>query len=152
MKISDIDARILAQLQRDASLSLAALSERLGAAQSTIWRRVNDLEQAGVIRRRVAVLDPRKVGASLCILAHVTLEDHSEEAVLAFTRLVETHPEIQECHKVSGLADYIVKIRVKDVEAYEAFQSRHLLRSPYVRSVQSSFVLKEVKATTELPL
>ncbi|MEM9427178.1 MAG: Lrp/AsnC family transcriptional regulator [Pseudomonadota bacterium] len=152
MKISSSDRRLLAELQRDASLSLAALSERVGLAQSTVWRRVNDLEGAGVIRRRVAVLDPAKVGAKLCILAQVTLEDHSEEAVLAFARLVETHPEIQECHKVSGTADYFLKIRAADVEAYETFQTRFLLRNPYVRSVQSSFVLKEVKASTEVPL
>lgn len=152
MEIPDLDRRLLKEVQRDASLSLAALSERLGMAQSTLWRRVNDLEAIGAITRRVAILDPAKVGVKLCILAQVTLEDHSEEAVAAFTRLVELHAEIQECHKVSGMADYILKIRAADVEAYEAFQTRHLLRSPYVRSVQSSFVLKEVKATTELPL
>ena len=100
----------------------------------------------------MALVDPAKVGAKLCVLAMVTLEDHSEEAVEAFTRLVSTHPEIQECHKVSGLADYMLKIRAADVEAYEAFQTRFLLRSPWVRSVQSSFVLKEVKATTEVPV
>lgn len=152
MKLSDADIRILGLLQRDASLSLAALSERLGIAQSTIWRRVNEMEQAGVIRRRVAVLDPRKVGAGLCILAHVTLEDHSENAVEAFAKLVEAHKEIQECHKISGVADYLLKVRAASVDAYETFQTRHLLRNAYVRSVQSSFVLKEVKSTTELPL
>ncbi|MEM6387796.1 MAG: Lrp/AsnC family transcriptional regulator [Pseudomonadota bacterium] len=152
MEISDLDRRILRELQRDASLSLAVLSERLGMAQSTLWRRVHDLEAAKAINRRVAVLDPALVGVSLCILAQVTLEDHSEEAVDAFTRLVELHPEIQECHKVSGMADYVLKIRAVDVAAYEAFQTRYLLRSPYIRSVQSSFVLKEVKSTTELPL
>ena len=152
MELSESDRRILRELQQNAGQSLAALSERLGMAQSTIWRRVNDLEAAGAVTHRVALLDPAKVGVKLCILAQVTLEDHSEEAVEAFTRLVELHPEIQECHKVSGMADYVLKIRAADVEAYEAFQTRHLLRSPYVRSVQSSFVLKEIKATTELPL
>ncbi|MDJ0638357.1 MAG: Lrp/AsnC family transcriptional regulator [Paracoccaceae bacterium] len=152
MKISAIDQRILAELQRDASVSLAQLSERVGVAQSTLWRRINDLEAAGVILARVAILDPAKIDQKLCILAHVSLEDHSEEAVAAFTRLVTSRPEILECHKVSGLADYIIKIRAPDVEAYEAFQSHHLLRNPFVRSVQSSFVLKEVKATTALPL
>jgi len=142
----------LRELQRDASLSLAALSDRLGMAQSTIWRRVNELEATGAILRRIAVLDPSKVGTKLCIMAHVHLSDHSEEAVEGFTRLVQLHPQIQECHKVSGGADYILKIRAADVEAYEEFQTKFLLRSPYVRSVQSSFVLKEVKATTELPL
>lgn len=121
-------------------------------AQSTLWRRLNDLDRAGVIRRRVALLDPGAIGLKLCVLAMVTLEDHSEDAVSGFTQMVGAHPEILECHKVSGAADYMLKVRAADVEAYEAFQTRHLLRNRWVRSVQSSFVLKEVKATTELPL
>ena len=152
MKISDHDRRLLALLQKDSSLSLAALSDRLGMAQSTLWRRINELEKAGVIRGRVALVDPARVGAKLCVLAQVSLEDHSEEAIAGFTRLVSLEPRILECHKVSGMADYVLKIRAADVEAYEEFQTRVLLRSHYVRSVQSSFVLKEVKATTEVPI
>ena len=152
MKLSDRDKAILREIQRDATASLAVLSERLSMAQSTLWRKLNDLESTGVVTGRVALLDPAKVGAKLCVLALVRLEDHSEEAVAGFTRLVSLHSEILECFKVSGAADYILKIRTADVEAYEAFQTRHLLRSPWVRSVQSSFVLREVKATTELPL
>ena len=152
MELNDQDRRILRALQRDASQSLAKLAEATNTAQSTLWRRLNDLDASGILKARVALVDPAKVGAKLCVLAMVTLEDHSEEAVEAFTRLVETHPEIQECHKVSGLADYMLKIRAADVEAYEAFQTRFLLRNPWVRSVQSSFVLKEVKATTEVPV
>ena len=121
-------------------------------AQSTLWRRLNDLGAGGAIQRRVALLDPVKVGAGLCVLAQITLEGHAEEMIAGFSRLVELRPEILECHKISGQADYILKLRVADVAAYEDFQTRHLLRSPFVRSVQSSFVLKEVKATTALPI
>ena len=152
MEISSQDASILRALQRDATRSLAALSEHLGIAQSTLWRRLNDLEKSGVVRSRVALLDPAKVGAKLCVLAMVSLEDHSEEAVQAFAQMVAAHPEIMECHKVSGASDYVLKIRARDVEAYEDFQTRYLLRNKWVRSVQSSFVLKEVKTTTEVPL
>ena len=152
VKISDQDRLILGEIQRDADQSLAALSERLGMAQSTLWRRLNDLAASGAIQRRVALLDPHQIGAGLCVLAQITLEDHSEEMVDGFTQMVGRRPEILECHKISGVADYVLKVRVGDVAAYEEFQTRHLLRSPWVRSVQSSFVLKEVKATTELPL
>ncbi len=152
MELSEQDGLILRELQRDADVSLAKLAERIGMAQSTLWRRLNDLQASGTIRRRVALLDPQKVGVGLCVLAQITLEDHSEEGVTGFSRMVETRPEILECHKISGVADYIIKVRVADVDAYEDFQTRHLLRSPWVRSVQSSFVLKEIKATTELPL
>ncbi|QMU58026.1 MAG: winged helix-turn-helix transcriptional regulator [Boseongicola sp.] len=152
MKISTQDRAILREIQRDATHSLSALADKLSMAQSTLWRKMNDLEAAGVIRGRVTLVDPAKVDVKLCVFANVTLEDHSEEAVDAFARLVGTHSEILECHKISGASDYVLKIRAADVEAYENFQTRFLLRSPWVRSVQSSFVLKEVKATTELPL
>ena len=150
--LSAHDSLILREIQRDADQSLSALSDKLGMAQSTLWRRMNDLAASGAIRRRVALLDPAQVGANLCVLAQITLEDHSEETVEGFTKMVEHHPEILECHKISGVSDYILKVRVADVDAYEDFQTRHLLRSAWVRSVQSSFVLKEVKSTTELPI
>lgn len=152
MEISSQDRKLLGALQRDADQSLSKLADQLGMAQSTLWRRLNDLSAAGVVVRKVAVLDPVKVGAGLCVMAQITLEDHSEDTVNGFSSMVQRQREILECHKISGGADYILKVRVADVAAYEEFQTRHLLRSPFVRSVQSSFVLKEVKATTELPL
>lgn len=152
MEISDQETRILREIQLNASLSLADLSARTGIAQSTLWRKVQELEGAGVIRARVAILDPAKVGAKLCVLAQVSLSDHSEASVAGFTALVRRLPEVLECHSVSGQADYMLKVRVSDVEAYEAFMSHNLLRSPYVRTLVSSFVLKEIKSTTALPL
>ena len=150
MELTDQDRAILREIQRDVSLSLSALAERLNMAQSTLWRRMNEMEKSGLIRGRVALVDPAKVGAKLCVLAQVTLEDHSEEGIREFTALIGRLPQVMECHKVSGAADYMLKIRAEDVEAYEDFQTHHLLRSPWVRSVMSSFVLKEVKATTEV--
>jgi Lrp/AsnC family transcriptional regulator len=152
MKISDQERAILREIQRDASLSLAELAERVASASSTIWRKLNEMEAAGIIRRRVALLDPAKVGARLVVFASVSLKDHTEDAVSAFARLIADHPEILECHAVSGGSDYILKIRVADVEAYEHFMSGTLLRSSLIRSVYSSFGLKELKSTTELPL
>ena len=121
-------------------------------SQSTAWRKVQELEQSGVIRGRVALLDPAKVGCKLCVLASVTLTDHSEATLEGFARLIKGHPEIVECLATSGQADYRMKIRVADVEAYEQFMTHILLRAAFVREVQSSFVLKELKSTTELPL
>lgn len=152
LKLSDQDRALLREIQRDASLSLAELGTRVGMAQSTVWRKLQEFEGAGLIRGRVTLLDPARAGASLCVFASVSLEDHSEEAVAEFSRIVSTHPEILECHAVSGLADYIVKIRVRDVEAYERFMTTALLRNPHVRSVTSSFSLREIKYATALPL
>ncbi len=152
MKFSDQDRALLRQIQQDSSLSLAELGERVGMAQSTVWRKLQEFESAGLIRGRVALLDPRLAGARLCVFASITLEDHSEEAVADFARIVGVHPEILECHAVSGTADYILKIRVSDVEAYEQFMTHVLLRNRHVRSVVSSFSLREVKYATALPL
>ena len=152
MEFTTPERALLREIQRDAALSLAELSARVGMAQSTVWRKLQEFEAAGVIRARVALLDPGRVGAGLCVLAAIRLHDHSEAAVAGFTAMVRRHPEILECHATAGTADYLIKVRVADVEAYEAFMSHNLLRSPYVRAVVSSFVLKEIKATTELPL
>lgn len=121
-------------------------------AQSTVWRKLQELEAAGVIRGRVALLDPGKAGCKLTVLASITLSDHAEQTVNGFASLIRGHPEIVECLATAGDADYQLKVRVRDVEAYESFMTHTLLRSPFVRSVHSSFVLKELKSTTELPL
>ncbi len=152
MKFSDPEIALLREIQRDSAASLADIASRVGMAQSTVWRKLQEFEKAGLIRARVALLDPAKAGAKLCVFAQVTLDSHAEEAVAGFARMVASHPEIMECHAVSGSADYIVKIRVADVEAYEAFMTAHLLRNPHVRGVVSSFSLRQLKHTTALPL
>ncbi|MBP2560900.1 Lrp/AsnC family transcriptional regulator [Neorhizobium galegae] len=146
-------ARKLLQLvQAGDGSSLAELAEKAGMSQSTAWRKIQELEAEGVIRKRVALLDPAKLDLKLCIVAHVTLEDHHEEAIEAFAAVVRDRPEIMECYALSGTFDYMLKIRARDVEAYEAFMTRHLMRNPHVRNVVSSFVLRELKSTTELPI
>jgi Lrp/AsnC family transcriptional regulator len=152
MKFSDQDRALLRELQRDAARPLAELGEAVGMSQSTVWRKLHEFEAAGVVTGRVALLDPSKVGAKLCVFAQVSLSDHSEDAVAAFARIVRSHPEILECHAISGSADYILKIRTSDVEEYEQFMTHALLRSPHVRSVVSSFSLRQIKHTTALPL
>ncbi|MEM1064479.1 MAG: Lrp/AsnC family transcriptional regulator [Pseudomonadota bacterium] len=152
MEHSGPEKSLLRELQRDCSISLATLAERCGMSQSTVWRKIQEFEATGLLRARVALLDPAKLGPKLAVLASVSLEDHSEAAIDTFTRLVSEHPEIMECHAVSGSADYILKVRVADVEAYERFMTVTLLRNPVVRAVQSSFVLREIKSTTELPI
>lgn len=152
MKFSDQEKSLLKEIQSDWTLSLTDLAQRCAMSQSTVWRKVQDLEQAGVIKRRVALLDAAKLGCKLTVLAAITLTDHAEETVAAFARLIEGHPEIVECLATSGQADFSLKIRVADVEAYERFMTHTLLRAPCVRAVQSSFVLKELKSTTELPI
>lgn len=152
VKLNDQEKALLRELQRDTTRPLAELGELAGMSQSTVWRKLQEFEAAGIVTARVALLDPSKVGAKLCVFAAVSLSDHSEESVAGFARIVRGHPEILECHAVSGTADYILKIRVSDVEAYEQFMTHALLRSRHVRAVVSSFSLKEIKHSTALPL
>ena len=152
MKFSEPETRLLREIQRDASLSLAELATRCGMAQSTVWRKLQEFDNAGLVRARVALLDPAKAGCKLTVMASISLQDHAEETVTGFARLIEDQPPIVECMATSGAADYMLKIRVKDVEAYERFMTNTLLRSPFVREVHSSFVLKELKSTTEIPI
>lgn len=152
MTFTKPEIRLLREIQRDAGLSLAELASRCGMAQSTVWRKLQEFEPAGLIRARVALLDPAKAGCKLTVLASITLQNHAEETVSGFARLIEGHSAIVECFATSGAADYMMKIRVQDVEAYERFMTHTLLRSSYVREVHSSFVLKELKSTTEIPI
>lgn len=151
-EIDQAGVRLLRLLQQDCSLALSDMAERAGMSQSTAWRKVQELEAAGVIRARVALLDARKLDLKLCVIAHVTLDDHHEEAIDSFSAVVRNHPEIMECYALSGAFDYMLKIRAADVESYETFMTRYLLRNPHVRNVVSSFVLREMKASTELPI
>ena len=152
MKFSDQERALLRALQADAAASLAELAERAGMATSTVWRKVQEFENLGLLKGRVALLDPAKADVRLCVFATVRLADHAEAAIAGFASVIRSHPQIMEAHAISGTADYILKIRCKDVEAYEAFMTHSLLRSPFVKSVVSSFSLKELKYTTALPL
>ena len=146
------DRAILRELQRDTTASLQSLAERLAVSQSTLWRKIQEFERQGLIVRRVALIDPAKVDPKVCVIANITLTSHSEEATRAFQKLVDERAEIMECYSISGAYDYMLKVRVADVETYEDFLTRFLLRNPYVASVASGFTLRELKYTTELPI
>lgn len=152
MEFSDQERRLLKEIQRDSGLSLAELAERVGMAQSTVWRKMQEFTKSGLIARRVTLLDPKRAGVGLCVLAQVRLQRHTAEAVDGFIAMVRAHPEILECFAVSGTADYVLKVRVPDMETYEAFMSANLLRPNLVANVVSNFVMKEIKHTTELPI
>lgn len=152
MELSDQERALLKALQADGAASLAELADRAGMATSTVWRKLQEFEAVGLLRGRVALLDPSKADVRLCVFATVRLADHAETSIAGFASVIRAHPQIMEAHAISGTADYMLKIRCQDVEAYEAFMTYTLLRSPFVKSVVSSFSLKELKYTTALPL
>lgn len=153
--MDDLDTptrRIIDALQHDATLSVQQLAERVGLSATPVWRRLKALQDGGVIRRRVALMDRERLGLTVCVLAHVTLVRHGEGAVEAFERMVATRPEILECHAVTGEADYLVKVVAADMKAYDRFLQDHVFRTPGVASVRSNVVMREVKYDTALPV
>ena len=144
--------QILEALQADSRQSTQQLAEKVGLSATPVWRRVKELEDGGVIRRYVALADREKLGLSICVLANVSLVRHSEGAVEAFERLVAGSREIIECHATTGEADYVIKVVVPDMKAYDQFLQQRVFKLPGVASVRSNVVLREVKYETALPV
>jgi Lrp/AsnC family transcriptional regulator, leucine-responsive regulatory protein len=143
---------ILLALQADCRLSIQALAERVGLSATPVWRRVKELEDSGLIRRQVALLDREKLGLDVCVLANVSLVRHSDGAAEQFERLAAAAAEITECHAITGEADYVIKVVVADMKAYDQFLQTRIFKLAGVASVRSNVVLREVKYETALPV
>jgi Lrp/AsnC family leucine-responsive transcriptional regulator len=146
------DRRLLELLQRDGSLTNLELAARVHLSPSACLRRVRALEKAGVIRRYVALLDPRKVGLGLMGFVTVKLEKRGRMPTDAFARAVKDWPEVLACHALTGDMDYLLRVQVEDLDHFSRFVMNSLLKHPGVLDVKSSVGLEEVKETTALPL
>jgi Lrp/AsnC family leucine-responsive transcriptional regulator len=151
-RLNRTDRRLLELLQRDGSLTNLELASRVHLSPSACLRRVRALEKAGVIRRYVALLDPRKVGLGLMGFVTVKLEKRGRMPTDAFARAVKDWPEVLACHALTGDMDYVLRVQVEDLDHFSRFVMNSLLKHPGVLDVKSSFVLEEVKETTALPL
>ena len=147
-----IDRRILAELQADARISNAALAAAVGLSPSPCLRRVRALEAAGVIKGYTALLEAGAVGLPISVFVQVTLERQVEQALETFERAIRERPEVMECYLMTGDADYLLRVVVSDLAAYERFLKEHLTRVAGVASIKSSFALNQVKYSTALPL
>ena len=147
-----IDVRILNVLQEDAQISNAELAQHIGISPSPCWRRVKKLEKDGVIKRRVTLLDPAIVGLPVSVFVRVSLERQIESALETFENAVLSRSEVMECYLMTGDSDYLLRVVVADLVAYERFMIDHLTRINGVASINSSFALKQVKYRTALPL
>jgi Lrp/AsnC family transcriptional regulator len=152
LDLDEIDYAILDVLQRDASLSNAELASKVGLSSSPCWRRIKRLEDAGVIARRVALLDPVALGLETVVFASIKLAAHSRDALPLFEAAVLRFPEVMECYTVSGGVDYLLKVVTRDIRGYEQFLRDHLLQMPAVAEVHSRIAITEVKRATALPL
>ncbi len=144
--------RILDRLQRDARISNADLAREVGLSPSPCLRRVRELEQSGVIKDYVTLLEPAEVGLPISVFVQVTLERQVERALETFEHAMLDRAEVMECYLMTGDADYLLRVAVANVEAYETFLKEHLTRVPGVSGIKSSFALNQVKYRTALPL
>ena len=138
MKLSSADRRLLDAIQRDSTQSQAELARIAGMSRTSVWRRIREFEQAGLVTQQVALLDPHEAGFRIQVLLSVAMTEHTDE--------------VTECFSVSGERDYILHVLVPDMDGYNDFLNAQILRHPAVRSASSTFVLRRIKYTTRLPL
>jgi Lrp/AsnC family leucine-responsive transcriptional regulator len=150
--IDATDARILTVLQKRGRISNADLSEEVNLSASACHRRVQRLEEAGIIREYVALLDPRKLGRPTVVFVEITLSGQADEVLDAFEREVARIPDVLECHLMAGAADYLLKVIAQDTEDFARIHRRYLARLPGVAQMHSSFALRTVRQTTALPV
>lgn len=149
--IDETDRRLLALLQRNADLSMDALAEGAGLSRNACWRRMRRMQETGVIRARVALLDPDALGLPLSVFALIRTSRHDDAWLADFERAVREMPEILGAHRLSGDLDYILRLRVGSVADYDAFYKRLIARVP-ISDISASFVMQDIKDTTALPV
>lgn len=152
MKLDAIDRRILRALQKNGRLQNLELAKLVGLSPSPCLRRVRLLEEAGVIERYVALLDPAKVNASLTLFVRVWLTGQDEETVNRFIDAVRELPEVLECHLMAGDCDFLLRVVAADLTSYRQFQVKHLACIKGVQNVKTEIPMQKVKLTSELPI
>ena len=147
-----IDRKLLTVLQQEGRITAQELAERVGLTASPCLRRIRLLEEAGIIRRYVAVVDQKAVGLPVSVFVSVKLERQREEELDRFAAAIARWPEVLECYLMTGPRDYLLRVVVPDLEAYERFLKQKLTRLDGVQSIESSFALGQVKYTSVLPI
>lgn len=151
LSLDSFDHKILDCLQDDADMALAEVARRVGLSTTPCWRRINRLQEAGVIRARVALLDRKAVNAGVTVFVAVRTAQHNAQWLARFARAVASFPEVMDCYRMSGEIDYLIRLALPDIEAYDAFYKR-LIAKVELSDVTSMFAMEEIKSTTRLPL
>ncbi|MCV6614994.1 MAG: Lrp/AsnC family transcriptional regulator [Cellvibrionaceae bacterium] len=150
--LDEFDRKILRALQENADYSMAELGETVGLSHTPCWRRIKRLEKEGIIEGRVTLLNPEALELGVSVHAYITIKQHDEDALTAFENAVQEMPEVVECYSTSGEKDYLLKVVVGSVDHYENVLKTRLVHLPNVAAVNSTFALKQVKFTTQLPI
>lgn len=149
--IDQTDARILREVQRDADQPLERLSDKVGLSRNALWRRIKLLEEAGIIRGKVALLDAKALGLTLTVFMQIKAARHDAEWLEAFARIARSMPDVQAVFRMTGELDYLIQARVRDMADYDRLYQSLVAKVP-LGDVSASFVMEEIKATTELPV
>ncbi|MFQ5953604.1 MAG: Lrp/AsnC family transcriptional regulator [Kiloniellales bacterium] len=149
--MDETDRKILSCLQQDATMPLSEIARRVGLSSTPCWRRIQKLEESGVIRARVALLDGAKLNVGLTVFVAVRTDQHNIEWLEHFAKAVAKFPEVIEFYRMSGEIDYLLRVVVPDMAAYDGFYKR-LISAVTLSDVSSSFAMEQIKYTTELPL
>ena len=146
-----IDRKILAVVQEDASLSVAEIGQRVGLSSTPCWKRLQRLEADGVIMRRVALIDPEKIGLGITVFVSIETGDHSEDWLKRFAETVGGMPEVMEFYRMAGDVDYMLRVVVPDIAGYDTFYKK-LIGTVPLKNVTSRFAMEKIKSTTALPI
>ena len=146
-----LDRMILTIIQEDATVPVAEIGRRVGLSTTPCWRRIQKMEEDGVIKARVAVLEPAKVNAKVTVFVSVTTNQHNEDWLTRFSRIISEFSEVVEFYRMSGQVDYLLKVVVPDIEAYDSFYKK-LVAKIDITDVSSAFAMERIKNTTSLPL
>lgn len=149
--IDDLDRKILTELQRDCEIPLEQLGTRIGLSRNATWRRIKALEAAGILRKRVAIVDAGRIGLGLTVFMQIRAASHDAKWLEAFARATTALPQIQGVYRMSGDLDYLIRARVADMAGYDRLYQTLIARVP-MGDVSASFVMEEIKDSTELPL
>lgn len=149
--LDKIDRKILTILQRDCTIPVAEVGRMVGLSTTPCWRRIQKLEDAGVIQRRVALVDPKMINAGVTVFVAISTSQHTQEWLERFHEAIQEFPEVVEFYRMSGQVDYMLRVVVPDIEHYDAFYKK-LIGRIELSDVSSSFAMEQIKFTTELPL
>ena len=151
VRIDDLDRKILAQLQRDAAQSLDEIAGKVGSSKTPVWNRIRKLREAGVIGAQTVILDAEALGFEACFFVLIRTSEHEADWQAGFLKVLKERPEVQEAHRLAGDIDYILKVRVANARAYDAFYQA-LISEVRVFNVTALLSMEEIKSTTMLPL
>ena len=151
VRIDDLDRRILRELQRDASQSLDVIAKTVGSSKTPVWNRIRKLREAGVIGQQTVLLDAPALGLEACFFVLIRTSEHEADWQNAFLKALRERPEVMEAHRLAGEIDYILKVRVENARAYDAFYQA-LISEVRIYNVTALLSMEEIKSTTVLPV